>query len=601
MLLLWCAFLVGVAHGSVVVQEPIAEGVVAGIQRGRVLYLDCRPPEGDAAKAFFARYLAEPERWTDYRGRLRVAIPFNRLNDKTRRAVLEAIFPADYVDEDGWWHTVLFNDERGVETLWSLSEWLTGLGTRHREILADEHNRGMGEDLTVGQRILVPARLLLPIMKVPSHRPAPAPAPERKPTTAPAEEHSGPKSKPGKASPPEEKSPPVKTPSEDEKSAPVPPGAPPLSYDADTGGTYAVYHMRKGEALFSSVVARFTSVRNKKDMLRACETIMRRSGIRDDRDIDVGARILIPIELLSDRYRPKSAEARKPHEAVRPPEEDVVKRDLEGIVIMLDPGHGGRDPGAMHSASKLYEDEICYDIVCRIKKILERDTGASVILTVEDPSQGYRTSERSTFTHDEDERLLTTPFYDNTNDSVSASLRWCLANAAYERLVKEGVDERKMLFASVHCDWLDRGKMRGAMVYVPGARYSVVKYPVLTKAVYRRYAESKNRKVETPSRATRQRNEALSRDFARTLLASIASHRPPLKIHRDNEPIRNVIHNGGKSYVPAVIRYNKVPTRVLVEAANLSNSTDRRRVADPKWRQWFAEAFVDAVKTYFAR
>jgi N-acetylmuramoyl-L-alanine amidase len=36
-----------------------------------------------------------------------------------------------------------------------------------------------------------------------------------------------------------------------------------------------------------------------------------------------------------------------------------------------------------------------------------------------------------------------------------------------------------------------------------------------------------------------------------------------------------------------------------VEAANLTNQADRERLADPNWRQNFAEAYVDALKTHF--
>jgi len=42
-----------------------------------------------------------------------------------------------------------------------------------------------------------------------------------------------------------------------------------------------------------------------------------------------------------------------------------------------------------------------------------------------------------------------------------------------------------------------------------------------------------------------------------------------------------------------------VPTKVLVETANLNNATDRSRLADPWWRQQFAKAYVDALKIHF--
>ena len=52
---------------------------------------------------------------------------------------------------------------------------------------------------------------------------------------------------------------------------------------------------------------------------------------------------------------------------------------LEGKVIMVDPGHGGRDPGAI-SKSGYYEKNLNYPIALKLKKYLE-DAGATVVLT----------------------------------------------------------------------------------------------------------------------------------------------------------------------------------------------------------------------------
>ena len=56
------------------------------------------------------------------------------------------------------------------------------------------------------------------------------------------------------------------------------------------------------------------------------------------------------MDLLSDQYQPEGTEARKAYEAVRREEErfeekSVSTKGLSGVVIILDPGHGGRDQG----------------------------------------------------------------------------------------------------------------------------------------------------------------------------------------------------------------------------------------------------------------
>ena len=51
--------------------------------------------------------------------------------------------------------------------------------------------------------------------------------------------------------------------------------------------------------------------------------------------------------------------------------------------------------------------------------------------------------------------------------------------------------------------------------------------------------------------------------------------------------------------MPCVLRNTAVPTKVLLEVANMLNTTDQQRLADPKWREWLAEAIVDALKHHF--
>ena len=97
-----------------------------------------------------------------------------------------------------------------------------------------------------------------------------------------------------------------------------------------------------------------------------------------------------------------------------------------------------------------------------------------------------------------------------------------------------------------------------------------------------------------------QRAEADEPALVMDLLRSLAQNTPPIKVHDTGDPIRNVIRRGGgETFVPAVLRNTMVPTKVLVETANLTNAEDRERLADPQWRQWFAEAFVAAVRAHY--
>jgi N-acetylmuramoyl-L-alanine amidase len=64
-----------------------------------------------------------------------------------------------------------------------------------------------------------------------------------------------------------------------------------------------------------------------------------------------------------------------------------------GARVMLDPGHGGDDPGAINDAAGLVERELVLDIARRTQARLEQ-AGYSVALTRSDPTTGYANTPR---------------------------------------------------------------------------------------------------------------------------------------------------------------------------------------------------------------
>jgi N-acetylmuramoyl-L-alanine amidase len=51
--------------------------------------------------------------------------------------------------------------------------------------------------------------------------------------------------------------------------------------------------------------------------------------------------------------------------------------------------------------------------------------------------------------------------------------------------------------------------------------------------------------------------------------------------------------------VPAVLRYNAVPAKVLVEICNLANGEDRRLIQTREFRQQVAAAVAEALVRYY--
>ena len=62
--------------------------------------------------------------------------------------------------------------------------------------------------------------------------------------------------------------------------------------------------------------------------------------------------------------------------------------------IVLDPGHGGADPGAVNEAYNLYERDLNLEIALSTAAILENDYGYRVALTREDNETELANSER---------------------------------------------------------------------------------------------------------------------------------------------------------------------------------------------------------------
>ena len=77
-----------------------------------------------------------------------------------------------------------------------------------------------------------------------------------------------------------------------------------------------------------------------------------------------------------------------------------------------------------------------------------------------------------------------------------------------------------------------------------------------------------------------------------------AFRRKSLPVHQF-QPVRTHVIRAGREWVPAVLRYNKIPNRVLFELSNLSNDEDRESTLTGAFRQRSAEALADGLVTFF--
>ena len=215
--------------------------------------------------------------------------------------------------------------------------------------------------------------------------------------------------------------------------------------------------------------------------------------------------------------------------------------------------------------------------------------------TIRYPGLGFNVRDRITQPTGAAE-ILTTPPFANDGESpnaVSVHLRWVLANDLFANFCRKG-DPRKTLFISFHADSL-HPSARGTMVYVPGAGGVPAEFSLGEGHAARVKEMKAGARVRFTPRE-RLQGEARSRLFAEALLKAL--RKGDIPIH-GNRPIRNVIQRGGKSFVPAVIRYSAASTKVLIEVANLTNEEDVDNLKDSTFRERYADAVVKAMKAYY--
>ena len=61
----------------------------------------------------------------------------------------------------------------------------------------------------------------------------------------------------------------------------------------------------------------------------------------------------------------------------------------------------------------------------------------------------------------------------------------------------------------------------------------------------------------------------------------------------------SIIRSKGRRWLPAVLRGNQVPTKVLVEMLNLSNKDDAAVLEKARNREKLATALADGILTHF--
>jgi len=526
---------------------PSEDKIVAQFKDNRVsVSIKVNSVEGRNA-ALGDRILYDPTAWSTISPTLTrtdsgnfIEVPFALLNYEYKRKALLQVFPANVESEEGWLHVVQYKGE----TLWAIAEIYTGDG-RNYPALEKENNLLPHTPLSRGQKIRIPAALLAKSLRNTSF-PEFIALPQDTTTRRWGRAAERPVSR-----------------------------DPALQFRRIAGEWFGVYKLQRGEALYSAVVVRFTGRVDADEVNQIARQLMRLNGIRDETAIPAGTAIRIPLRLVDEALLADGKEEPGPHLQRRPGK----------LHVILDAGHGGNDPGTMMRGWR--EADLAFDLMRRLQRELER---AGVVVH---PLVGSHANAASTSNGGSDKRhnyVLVTPPYFIEDSRVALNLRINLIDAIYERLLRAGVPKANIILISIHLDHL-HPTVSGAMVYYPGARERSESYGAWWDGVYDKYAESRNRTISYAARDNHEA-EAASEDLARSLIASFRRARLPVHTY---EPIRQYVYRGGRKWTPGIIRYSRVPTSVLLEAANLANSADLMNMRSHQFRQRFVTAVAQAI------
>lgn len=224
------------------------------------------------------------------------------------------------------------------------------------------------------------------------------------------------------------------------------------------------------------------------------------------------------------------------------------KPSMTGKVVIIDPGHGGNDPGSsgMHNGKRVVEDEYVYDVALRLVRRIKASGGVAY-LTIRKPNvrapRDLKVQE--VFPNERDEVFA----LDGTR--VVAGSRGLAKRIAYGNTIWNKAKKRsRVAWISIHFD-------------VVGKKSDIQGVRIIAADCEGSLAKALGSGFETAHR--------LRTEF------------PVVGSGDENHGIRNLFVLGLR---------NKVRDKVLVELGNFQNSTDLWRIRNPVVREAYAQSIV---------
>lgn len=228
-----------------------------------------------------------------------------------------------------------------------------------------------------------------------------------------------------------------------------------------------------------------------------------------------------------------------------------ISKPNRNVVIAIDAGHGGEDPGAI-GKKRTREKDVVLQIARRLKKSIDAEPGMKAVLT--------------------------------RDGDYYIPLR-----GRYEKARKARAD----LFVSIHADAFTKRSVKGSSVFVLSARGASSEFARLL-------ADSENASdlvggvtlndkddmlasvlLDLSQSATREASNKVAADILTAMKRNITVHKP---------------HVGRANFM--VLKSPDVPS-VLIETAFISNPGEEKRLTEKEFQQRMARTVTQGVKNYF--
>lgn len=216
-----------------------------------------------------------------------------------------------------------------------------------------------------------------------------------------------------------------------------------------------------------------------------------------------------------------------------------LKKKIEKIIIMLDPGHGGEDPGAI-GKNKTLEKNIVLQIANRLKFLINKNN----------KMKAYMTRNKDTF-------------------------------ISLDNRIKKTKKKKADLFISIHTNSFKDRKINGSSIFVlPKIKEEKIKF-YINKIKNKKNTKKTNKKY-IKNKIT---NESLK--FGLEVLKKI-------------KKINNLHHNKINQAEFAVLKSNNIPS-ILIETAFISNPEEEKKLKTILFQKKIANSIFYAIKIYFKK